>query len=95
MSQFAIEKNVKNDKLINVISLVIPVAVALLIGIQTKLPLGTWTKTLPHLIGLLNSTTAISLIIGFIAIKNKNISGHRKAMGIAFAQGGLFLILYI
>jgi len=40
MSQFAIEKNAKNNKLINVISLVIPIAVALLIGIQTKLPLG-------------------------------------------------------
>ena len=90
MSQFAIEKNAKNDKLINLISLVIPIAVALLIGIQTKLPLGTWTKALPHVIGLINSTTAISLIIGFIAIKNKNISSHRKAMSIAFAQGGLF-----
>ena len=95
MSQFAIEKNAKNDKLINLISLVIPIAVALLIGIQTKLPLGAWTKILPHVIGLINSTTAISLIIGFIAIKNKNISSHRKAMGIAFSQGGLFLILYI
>lgn len=95
MSQFAVEKNAKNDKLINLISIVIPVAVALLIGIQTKLPLGAWTKILPHIIGLLNSTTALSLIIGFLAIKNKNIAGHRKAMGFAFVQGSLFLILYI
>lgn len=58
MSQFAIEKNAKNDKLINLISLVIPIAVALLIGIQTKLPLGAWTKILPHVIGLINRTTA-------------------------------------
>ena len=54
-----------------------------------------WTKTLPHAIGLLNSTTAISLILGLIAIKNKNIAGHRKAMGAAFIQGSLFLVLYI
>ena len=72
MSQFAIEKNAKNDKLINLISLVIPIAVALLIGIQTKLPLGAWTKILPHVIGLINSTTALSLIIGLIAYVGHN-----------------------
>lgn len=95
MSQFAIEKNAKNDKLINLVSLLIPIAVAILIGIQTKLALGSWTKILPHVIGFINSTTAVTLIIGFIAIKNKDIESHRKSMGIAFVQGGLFLILYI
>lgn len=89
------KKSSSNDKLINVLSIVIPIAVAVLIGIQTRIPLGNWTKVLPHIIGLLNSTTAISLIIGFIAIKNKNIETHRKAMGAAFAQGGVFLVLYI
>ena len=63
-----------NEKIINLLSIAIPLAVAVLIGIPTKLPLGDWTKTLPHAIGLLNSTTAISLILGLIAIKNKNIN---------------------
>ena len=89
------KKSSSNDKLINVLSIAIPIAVAILIGIQTRIPLGDWTKTLPHIIGLLNSTTAISLIIGFMAIKNKNIESHRKAMGAAFAQGAVFLVLYI
>jgi putative membrane protein len=89
------KKSSSNDKLINVLSIAIPIAVAILIGIQTRIPLGEWTKTLPHIIGLLNSTTAISLIIGFVAIKNKNIESHRKAMGAAFAQGAVFLVLYI
>ena len=89
------KKSSSNDKLINVLSIAIPIAVAILIGIQTRIPLGDWTKTLPHIIGLLNSTTAISLIIGFVAIKNKNIESHRKAMGAAFAQGAVFLVLYI
>ena len=84
-----------NEKVINLLSIAIPLAVAVLIGIPTKLALGEWTKTLPHAIGLLNSTTAISLIIGLFAIKNKNIAGHRKAMGAAFIQGSVFLILYI
>lgn len=95
MSTFSIEKSKKNDQLINVVSWLIPVAVAILIGLPFKLPLGTWTKILPHLIGLLNSTTAISLIIGLIAIKSKSIKNHRMAMSAAFLQGSLFLILYI
>jgi putative membrane protein len=90
-----ISQNPQNDKLINIVSIVIPLAVAALIGIQIKLPLGDWTKVLPHVIGFLNTTTAICLIYGFIAIKSKNIKGHETAMKLAFAQGGLFLVLYI
>ncbi len=89
------KKSSSNDKLINVLSIAIPIAVAVLIGIQTRIPLGDWTKVLPHVIGFLNSTTALSLMIGFVAIKNKNIETHRKAMGAAFAQGAVFLVLYI
>jgi putative membrane protein len=89
------KKSAANDKLINVLSIVIPIAVAILIGIQTRIPLGDWTKVLPHVIGFLNSTTALSLMIGFVAIKNKNVETHRKAMGAAFVQGAVFLVLYI
>ena len=87
------EANKKNDLFINVLSVAIPVAVAILIGIQTKIPLGQWTKVLPHIIGLLNSTTALSLVIGLIGVKSGNIGLHRKAMGAAFVQGAVFLIL--
>jgi len=89
------KKSSANDKLINILSIAIPIAVAVLIGIQTRIPLGNWTKVLPHVIGFLNSTTAISLIIGFIAIKNKNVELHRKSMGVSFVQGAVFLVLYI
>lgn len=89
------EATKKNDQLINVLSVTIPVAVAVLIGVQIRIPLGDWTKVLPHVIGLLNSTTALSLVIGLIAIKSGNVGVHRKAMGAAFLQGAVFLILYI
>jgi putative membrane protein len=85
----------KNDQLINVLSAVIPVAVAVLIGVKIKIDLGQWTKVLPHVIGLLNSTTSLSLVIGLIGVKSGNISLHRKAMGAAFVQGSVFLVLYI
>ncbi len=88
-------KSPKNNLIINVISIAIPLAVAGLLSLPTKLPLGDWTKILPHFIGVVNTTTAITLIIGLLAIKNKNIGAHRKAMGAAVLQGALFLVLYI
>ena len=95
MNSLALEKNTKNEKLVNVLSIAIPVAVAILIGIRTKIDLGAWTKVLPHVIGLLNTTTSITLIAGFIFIKNKNIIMHRRMMSLSFIQGALFLVLYI
>ncbi|MEY4275178.1 MAG: hypothetical protein RLZZ382_2251 [Bacteroidota bacterium] len=90
-----ITKTPKTSLIINIISIAIPLAVAGLLSLPTKLPLGEWTKILPHFIGIINSTTALSLIIGLIAIKKKNIAGHRKAMGAAVLQGAVFLVLYI
>jgi putative membrane protein len=95
MNPIILEKSTKNENLVKILSIVIPVAVALLIGIRTKIDLGEWTKTLPHVIGLLNSTTSITLILGLVAIKNKNIARHRQMMGLSFIQGALFLVLYI
>ena len=95
MNSLALEKNTKNEKLVNILSIAIPVAVAILIGIRTKIDLGAWTKALPHVIGLLNTTTSITLIAGFIFIKNKNIIMHRRMMSLSFIQGSLFLVLYI
>lgn len=95
MTSLALEKNTKNERLVNVLSIAIPVAVAILIGIRTKIDLGSWTKILPHVIGLLNTTTSLTLIAGFVFIKNKNISIHRRMMSLSFIQGSLFLVLYI
>jgi putative membrane protein len=95
MTSLTVEKSTKNEKVLNILSIAIPVAVALLIGIRTKIDLGAWTKVLPHVIGLLNTTTSLTLIAGFIFIKNRNIKGHRQMMGLSFVQGALFLILYI
>lgn len=95
MSSFKLEKSSKNDQIVNILSIAIPVAVAVLIGLQIQIALGTWTKIIPHIIALLNSTTAICLVFGFIAIKNKNTEWHRRFMGLSFLQGAAFLVLYI
>jgi putative membrane protein len=84
-----------NRRVVNVLSVAIPVAVALLIGIRTKLPLGAWTAALPHVIGALNSLTAGLLVAALVAIKNKKVDLHRNLMYGAFGLGAIFLVLYI
>jgi putative membrane protein len=84
-----------NRKLINIVSFAIPIAVALLIGIRTKIDLGIWTKILPHCIAIINSATALALLVGLYFIKNHQINRHRLAMSTAFALGAVFLIAYI
>lgn len=84
-----------SDKLINIISIAIPVAVALLIGIRTKVDLGAWTKTLPHVIGAINGLTSLALIAGFYFVKQRNVPAHRIAMLVAFVLGAVFLVTYI
>ncbi|MBM3965421.1 MAG: DUF420 domain-containing protein [Planctomycetes bacterium] len=80
---------------VNVLSIVIPVVVALLLGIRTKIDLGNWTHSLPHAIGAINGLTSILLIIGWIAIKSKKVALHRFALTSAFCLGGCFLVCYV
>lgn len=88
-------KPLANRKSVNILAIAIPIAVALLIGIRTKIPLGEWTSFLPHVIGLLNSTTSLLLIGALLAIRQKKISLHQTLMTTAFVLGGIFLVTYI
>ena len=80
---------------INVLSVIIPVAVAVMLSFPNKLSLGDWTKSLSHAIGIINSATTVLLIAGLILIKQSKIVYHRIVMKTAFILGGLFLICYI
>jgi putative membrane protein len=59
MATLVIEKKPKYERIINVLAIAIPVAVAVLLGIRQKIDLGEWTKVLPHVIGVINSLTAV------------------------------------
>ena len=95
MATLILEKKPKYERIINILAIAIPVAVAVLLGIRQKIDLGTWTKVLPHVIGVINSLTAILLIEGFYFVKNNNVNAHRKAMTGAFLLGAVFLVCYI
>lgn len=95
MTTLTIERKPKYERIINVLAVVIPVAVALLLGIRQKIDLGAWTKVLPHVIGVINTATAVLLLLGFYFIKQKNITAHRQVMTAAFLLGAVFLVCYI
>jgi putative membrane protein len=80
---------------INVLSVIIPLAVAVMLSFPNKLNLGDWTKNLSHAIGLINTATTFLLIAGLILIKQNKINYHRIVMTSAFVLGGLFLVCYI
>lgn len=82
----------KYNKLIVVLSIVIPIAVAALFGIKidTELPV-----FLPPIYATVNAITALVLVLAFIAIKKKNIVLHERLMKSAIALSVVFLLMYI
>ena len=95
MDTVLIEKQKKANQLINILSIAIPIAVAFLLGIRQKVDLGSWTTYLPHLNGIINSLTAILLVVGLYFIRQKNIAAHRATMLTAFTLGSVFLVSYV
>ncbi len=93
MTQPSHEK--RSTLVINILSILIPVVVAVLLGIRTKVDLGPWTAVLPHVIGAINSLTSILLVLGMIFLKSGMIQLHRYSMTAAFVLGGLFLVCYV
>jgi putative membrane protein len=90
----------KQDKqylaVIGVISVLIPVVVALLLFVPQTGKLGDIdVSILPHINALLNSATAACLIVAYFFIKNRNEELHRRLMMTAFVLSCLFLVSYV
>jgi len=78
------------------ISVLIPVVVTFLIVFPGKLSFaGTWVRLLPGVHAMINSLTAILLILALVSIKRGNTRLHRTFMFSALLMGVLFLISYI
>jgi putative membrane protein len=50
---------------------------------------------LPHIIGGINGTCAVLLVLSLIFIKNKNVQAHKITNVITFMLSAVFLIFYI
>ena len=89
-----VEKNMKKYKLwVNIISIAIPVVVALLFGI--KLPNIEPLTFLPPIYASINAITSLLLISALIAIKNKKMKLHRSLMQTAIFCSVIFLLMYV
>lgn len=80
-----------NLKIINLISIVIPLTVLLLF--QVKLP-GNFSY-FPHIYAPINGLVAILLIIAIIAVLKGYITLHKTLITIAIILSIVFLIMYI
>ena len=87
----------KYNKWIVFLSIVIPLVVAILFGVNLR-ELGFDVKPLtflPPIYATINGFTAIILLIAFWAIKNKHIVLHENLMTTAIGCSAAFLVMYV
>ena len=78
---------------INIVSIAIPVVVALLF--MVRLPNVEPLSFLPPIYASINGITAILLVLALVAIKNKKIVLHENLMKTAIICSFLFLVMYV
>ena len=81
------------NTLIKVISVAIPLVVALLFGI--KIPNVEPLSFLPPIYATINAVTAILLIAAVVAIKNGKQRTHQRLMTSNIVLSALFLVMYV
>lgn len=95
ISKKNIEK--KYNTYIVILSIAIPVVVAILFGIKLK-DFGIQVEPLtflPPIYAFINGVTAILLVLAVYFIKGGNIKAHQRLMQIAITCSVLFLVMYV
>ena len=85
------EKN-KYGIWIKIISVAIPIIVAILFGVRVDYELPIF---LPPIYSSLNALTAVLLVLALVAIKSKKIKLHQRLMQTCIALSLVFLVMYI
>lgn len=84
-----------NKIIIGVLSIAIPVVVAILFFTTKTAVDAEWLHSLPTVNASLNGTTSIVLLLALYFIKNGNEKRHEQMMKFAFVLGALFLVSYV
>ena len=87
-----IEQIKKVKRLILTLSIVIPLAVAILFKVYIH---GVDLSVLPAIYATINGLTAITLILAVRAIKNGNRARHRQYIRVSLLLSVLFLVMYV
>ena len=77
---------------IKIISVAIPIIVAILFGVRVDYELPIF---LPPIYSSLNALTAVLLVLALVAIKSKKIKLHQRLMQTCIALSLVFLVMYI
>ncbi len=95
------QANLKSEKKYNtwilILSIAIPVVVAILFGVNLR-ELGFDVDPLtflPPIYACINAATAFVLVMAFIAIQNKKINIHKRLMQFAILLSLTFLVMYV
>lgn len=83
----------KYNKLILALSIVIPVAVAILFGV--KIPNVEPLTFLPPIYASINGLTAIFLVVAVLAVKNGKTTLHERLMKTCIGLSAAFLVMYV
>lgn len=97
MTQDNLQSEKKYNKWVVILSVAIPVVVAILFGVNLR-DMGFDVQPLtflPPIYASINAVTALVLVIAFIAIKNKNITLHKRLMQFAIFLSLTFLVMYV
>ena len=86
-------KEKKFNLLITIVSIVIPLVVAVLFGV--KIPNVAPLSMLPPIYATINGLTALVLVLAVVAIKNGRQKQHENLMKTAIALSLAFLVMYV
>lgn len=82
----------KYNKWIVILSVAIPLVVAILFGVKIDVTLPVF---LPPIYATINAFTSVLLIVAVWAVKNGKIKLHEKLMKTAIVFSAIFLLLYV
>jgi len=79
------------------ISVLVPFLVAILIYLPKKdfVSTGNWVYDLPFYNAIINSLTALLLLVGVFFVKTGKVTLHKISMATAFLLGVMFLVFYV
>lgn len=91
METTSVEK--KYNKWITILSVAIPVVVAILFGV--KIPNAKPLSFLPPIYATINGVTAVLLLAALISIKNGKRKQHEQLMKVCIGLSLMFLVMYV
>lgn len=83
---------IKQKRLIKIVSIVLPIAVATLFGVKLE---GYNFQFLPKIYASINGLTSILLIVAVMAAKNRKFNLHEMIIKLCMLLSIIFLLLYI